>query len=133
MVPIVMCHENDPERGGCEFGRFFGTTPQDLIDDGLYRALAFAAYPGMEHRAASLALLAKALGAKPQKLSGAAWARSSQAMAMVELSKSAVLGQAPPASAAMQFSYKHWHITAISSQYHPVQRRLMLLPSDRLE
>jgi hypothetical protein len=85
MVPIVMCHENDPERGGCEFGRFFGTTPQDLIDNGLYRALAFAAYPGMEHRAASLALLAKALGAKSQKLSGAAWARSSKAMAMVEL------------------------------------------------
>ena len=76
-VPIVMCHENDPERGGCEFARFFGTTPQDLIDHGLYTTLAFAAYPGMEHRVASLALLAKAIGAKPQKLSGAAWARSS--------------------------------------------------------
>ena len=87
-MPIVMCHENDLERDGCEFRRFFETTPQDLIDDGLYKALAFAAYPGMEHRAASLALLAKALGAKSQKLSGAAWARSSEGMAMVELAVS---------------------------------------------
>ena len=34
--PIVMLHENDPAKGGCEFGRFFETTPQDLISGGLY-------------------------------------------------------------------------------------------------
>ena len=62
-LPIVMAHENDLALGGCEFSRFFTTTPQDLINDGLYKALAFAAYPGAKHRAVSMALLAKALGA----------------------------------------------------------------------
>jgi len=61
-LPIVMAHENDPELGGCEFGRFFSTTPGDLISDGLYKPLALACYPG-DHRAASMALLAKCLGA----------------------------------------------------------------------
>jgi len=65
-VPIVMAHENDDKRGGCEFVRFFSTTPNDLISGGLYKALAFACYPGL-HRAVSMALLAKALGAAPQK------------------------------------------------------------------
>ena len=68
-LPIVMAHENDPALGGCEFGRFFSTTPADLIGDGLYTALALACYPG-EHRAASMALLAKCLGA--EKVTGAA-------------------------------------------------------------
>ena len=61
---VIMAHENDPARGGCEFVRFFSVTPQDLISGGLYKALAFACYPG-EHRATSMALLAKALGAVP--------------------------------------------------------------------
>ena len=34
---VVLVHENDKEKGGCEFGDFFGTTPQELIDDGIYR------------------------------------------------------------------------------------------------
>ena len=55
----------DSERGGCDFARFFRTTPLDLIDGGLYKALAFSCYPGY-HRKASLALLAKALGAEQQ-------------------------------------------------------------------
>ena len=37
---IVMIHENDPERAGCEFARFFATTPDDLICDGLCTALS---------------------------------------------------------------------------------------------
>ena len=36
-LKIVIVHENDKEKGGCEFGDFFGTTPQELIDDGIYR------------------------------------------------------------------------------------------------
>ena len=43
--PIVMVHENDEAAGGCEFARFFESTPQDLIADGLYKALAYAWYP----------------------------------------------------------------------------------------
>ena len=37
-LKIVMVHENDKEKGGCEFVDFFGTTPQELIDDGIYRS-----------------------------------------------------------------------------------------------
>ena len=36
-LKIVMVHENDKEKGGCEFADLFGTTPQELIDDGIYR------------------------------------------------------------------------------------------------
>ena len=60
--PIVMLHENDMRNSGCEFSRFFSTTPQDLIVDGLYKALALAYYPG-HFRPVSLALVAKKLGA----------------------------------------------------------------------
>ena len=36
-LKVVLVHENDKEKGGCEFGDFFGTTPQELIDDGIFR------------------------------------------------------------------------------------------------
>ncbi len=66
-VPILMVHENDPARGGCAFDRFFQTTPQDLIDAGLYRKIAIALQPGA-HRLISLAMAAKGLGASdPQR------------------------------------------------------------------
>jgi hypothetical protein len=64
-----MAHANDPDLGGCDFARFFYTTPVDLISDGLYKALAFAAYPSKNHRAVSMALLAKPLGAVAAKRS----------------------------------------------------------------
>jgi hypothetical protein len=41
-IPLRMIHENDERRDGCEFARFFITTPPDLVDDGLYKALAFS-------------------------------------------------------------------------------------------
>ena len=44
-VEVVMVHENDLARGGCSFGIFFdGRTPQDLLQEGLYKALALALY-----------------------------------------------------------------------------------------
>ena len=61
-IPIVMVHENDVDRGGCQFGRFFQTTPEDLIRDGLYKKLALAAYAD-PLREVSLALIAKGFGA----------------------------------------------------------------------
>ena len=64
-LPLVMAHENDAERGGCIFGRFFEVTPRDLIADGLYHDLAVGCHSG-PHRQVSLALLAKALGATKQ-------------------------------------------------------------------
>lgn len=33
---LLLVHENDRARGGCDFDSFFGTTPGDLLDDGLY-------------------------------------------------------------------------------------------------
>ena len=82
---MVMLHENDEAAGGCQFARFFETTPQvtprnkpgpkpeaalsstpsltlskqDLIVDGLYKALAYAWFPE-PFRAVSVALVAQA-------------------------------------------------------------------------
>ena len=37
-VQVIMVHENDNERGGCDFGIFFdGRTPQDLLQGGLFK------------------------------------------------------------------------------------------------
>jgi len=66
-LKVVMVHENDKEKGGCEFGDFFGTTPQELIDDGIYSDIAIALHTP-PHRAVSLALVGKALGATQGKL-----------------------------------------------------------------
>jgi len=62
-VPIVLVHENDPDAGACEFGKFFSTTPGDLIQSGLYSALALAFYPGPA-RHTSCCLIARTLNAK---------------------------------------------------------------------
>ena len=70
-VPLLLLHENDQANGGCEFGRFFQTTPQDLIDpephgrshDKLYSQLALALYSG-PFWPVSVALVAKSLGAR---------------------------------------------------------------------
>jgi len=61
---IVLLHEKDPARGGCEFKTFFLTSPQNLIEDGLYRQQLATPFEGDEaHRKVSRALYAKALGA----------------------------------------------------------------------
>jgi hypothetical protein len=61
-IRIVLVHEADPAKGGCEFGTFFGTTPQGLIDEGIYKDIAIALHMP-PHRAVSLALVVQALGA----------------------------------------------------------------------
>ena len=61
-LKVVMVHENDAERGGCEFSSFFATTPASLISDGLYTDIAIALHT-LPHRTISLALVAQALGA----------------------------------------------------------------------
>ena len=92
-LKVVLVHENDKAKGGCEFGDLFGTTPQELIDDGIYRSgrrLTLIAHCPIEraitnalcvpcgsdiaialhtppHRAVSLALVAQALGATQGK------------------------------------------------------------------
>ena len=49
------------------FSHFFQSTPQDLIDDGLYKTIALALHP-MPHREVSLALVAQACGAVPRNM-----------------------------------------------------------------
>ena len=61
-IKIVLVHENDPSKGGCEFGTFFATTPQGLIEEGIYKEIAIALHTP-PHRDVSLALVAQALGA----------------------------------------------------------------------
>jgi len=67
-IPVLMLHERDVERNGCEFDRFFHTTPNDLIADGLYAKLAIPMFE-REARDVSLALVAKALGATKKRRS----------------------------------------------------------------
>ena len=61
-IKIVLVHENDRNKGGCEFGTLFATTPQELIEAGIYKDIAIALHTP-PHRAVSLALVAHAFGA----------------------------------------------------------------------
>jgi len=62
-VQVIMVHENENARGGCDFGIFFdGRTPQDLLQGGLFKALALALYPGV-FWPVSAALVANVMGA----------------------------------------------------------------------
>eukprot|EP00908_Phaeocystis_cordata_P010222 Transcript_21062.p1 GENE.Transcript_21062~~Transcript_21062.p1 ORF type:complete len:283 (-),score=92.94 Transcript_21062:195-1043(-) len=38
-LTIILVHENDPTKGGCEFDVMFESTPQALIDAGIYRSV----------------------------------------------------------------------------------------------
>jgi hypothetical protein len=60
-IEIVLVHEVDLARDGCDFSHFFETTPIDLIDAGLYKTIAIAAHRE-PYRTVSLALVCKALG-----------------------------------------------------------------------
>ena len=66
-LPVVLVHENDGARDGCAFDTLFQTTPQELIDGGLYNTLAVPFMSGDAHRKLSRALLAKELGAQEKK------------------------------------------------------------------
>ena len=61
-LKLILVHENDSSKGGCDFGAFFATTPQELINQGLYSDIAIALHTP-PHRAVSLALVAQAVGA----------------------------------------------------------------------
>jgi hypothetical protein len=61
-IKIILAHENDPKKGGCEFDKFFVNTPEGLVKAGIYSDVAIALHT-KPHRDVSLALLAKAFGA----------------------------------------------------------------------
>ena len=73
-IRVVLVHECDPTRGGCEFGSFFQTTPQDLIAGGIYARIAIAFHTG-QHRAVSLCLLAREVGAVRYRMKEVLWSR----------------------------------------------------------
>jgi len=66
-LPIVVAHENDHVKRGCEFSRFFEVTPKDIIQDGIFDTIATPLMRG-QHREVSLVMLAKKLGAKQKQL-----------------------------------------------------------------
>ena len=78
-IRVVLVHERDPTRGGCEFGSFFLTTPQDLISDGLYARVAIALHSG-QHRTVSLCLFALEVGAVRYHMKEALWSRGKAGM-----------------------------------------------------
>jgi hypothetical protein len=78
-IPVVLVHECDPTRGGCEFASFFLTTPQDMISDGLYARVAIALHSG-QHRTVSLCLLAREVGAVRYRMKEALWSRGKAGM-----------------------------------------------------
>ena len=63
-LPIVLVHEEDPERDGCPFDHLYHSTPEYLINRGLYKKAAITCQPE-PLRSVSLALIAKAMGAVP--------------------------------------------------------------------
>ena len=36
-LKVILVHENDKTKGGCEFATLFVATPQELVNDGIYR------------------------------------------------------------------------------------------------
>ena len=60
-MQIVMVHEQCEARGGCEFDRFFATTPRDLVVGGLYKDIALSLYDG-PYEAISLAECCRSMG-----------------------------------------------------------------------
>lgn len=69
---ILMLHENDLHKGGCDFSVYFdGRTPTELLQGGIYEALAVSLFPGA-YQPVSIALAATALQASER---GGIWTR----------------------------------------------------------
>ncbi|KAL1527880.1 hypothetical protein AB1Y20_009256 [Prymnesium parvum] len=60
-IPFVLVHENDVARGGCEFSWVLDSTPQDLVQDGLYKEQLAIPLMRSDHREVSFALVARKL------------------------------------------------------------------------
>jgi hypothetical protein len=66
-VPLVLVQEMEAERGAVAFRHFFEVTPAPLLQARIYDIVALPLYPSTEHRSASLAAVAKAMGATPTR------------------------------------------------------------------
>jgi len=116
-LKIVMAHENDPEKGGCIFARFFETTPQELIADGLYRDIAHPCFPrAWPHHEVSLVLLAKNLGATATK---GLHARASEDLRQTGILIRSTLGSPGPLSKARRSSSTQDSVSTEPSRIRP--------------
>jgi hypothetical protein len=67
-IELLLVHENDDQTGGCSFGDVITRTPHELVAAGLYKKIALAWHAG-SHRRVSLAMVARALGARKKRSS----------------------------------------------------------------
>lgn len=104
-VNLFLAHENDRDLGGCEFGRFFSTTPNDLIKSGIYSqiAIAFHANP---FRRVSLSIAAHKLSESGEKKSDGCAAQSIEKVARAIRAIAAVLGGFSRVGCARRFKMK---------------------------
>ena len=63
-IRIVMVHEQNPKKGGCDFGQIMQSTPTDLVVNGLYHDLAVPLYEHHVYRKISLRQVLLAMGAE---------------------------------------------------------------------
>ena len=66
-LEVVLCHEQDEERGWCPFRQVLQSTPIELINLNIFSRVATPVYSSAEHRVISLSHLAYNLGARPVK------------------------------------------------------------------
>jgi hypothetical protein len=64
-ISIVLVHEKDTKKGGCDFGDFFGKAPEELIrpPNNLFREIAIPLYSTKEYRIISLRQILCKMGA----------------------------------------------------------------------
>lgn len=129
-VPIVLAHERDPQRGGCEFGECIQAAKDgapDLLSRGLFKPIAVP-FPAGPHRRASLALLAQALGARSE--------RPSMPVALLRAGRDALkAGRDAAVGCCSHLVERKPHLNARSMGHRWVPRRRHaseLLPSERL-
>jgi hypothetical protein len=68
-ISIILVHEKDTEKGGCDFGDFFGKTPEELIKppNSLFRDIAIPLYSTKEYRIISLRHILCKMGATDKR------------------------------------------------------------------
>jgi hypothetical protein len=68
---FIMAHERDETtgRGGCDFSQFYTSTPQELIEKGLYKQLATFLPAAEKFRPTAIARLAHEAGASLRRQS----------------------------------------------------------------
>jgi len=138
-LPIAMIHEVSPERGGCDFDKFFAVTPSDLVRDGLYNRIATAVPNSEAHRELGFLLFAKDIGGsrREKEAGGIAEAAASAQEKMEEaagsaqemMAQSARCIQRATSLQRMQSSASFEWIQSSTQQHASRMNRLRLRPA----